>query len=366
MSTKVESGNEGFASVVVALILVLVFSLITLGFSQIARREQQNALNQQLATKATYAAESGINQIVKQIRAGVTNWSNTDCAININSAGIGARTTDSQVTCALVTLNPTSVITQNTPAQQSRISYVESSDGSNINKINFSWGSACQSGDEACNSSNSNFLSELRPNPGSGSWTYPPVIQLSITALNSYKRADLINNTFNVFLYPASVAAGTSSIPGNFANNANKFMVKCSTTNNAPPLPCSTDIDLSSYNSSKFMVRYMPIYRDANNKYSLPTAGGGSLQIKNSQAEIDVTAKSQDVVKRLKVRVPIYSTSTTSTSAGSETPDFVLQAVNICKRIKTAPSPGSTTFSAPVPEADSACNGLIDGPIVWN
>ena len=129
MRAKSIAKDGGFASIVVSLILVLVFSLITLGFAQIARREQQNALNQQLGTKASYAAESGINQIIKKIRNGVTSgWSSADCAANITTAGITSPGSDSQVTCALVTMNTKNVITQNTPAQQSRISYIESND----------------------------------------------------------------------------------------------------------------------------------------------------------------------------------------------------------------------------------------------
>ena len=53
--------EEGFASIVIALILIIVLSLLTIGFAQLARREQQTALSKQLANQAQYAAESGIN-----------------------------------------------------------------------------------------------------------------------------------------------------------------------------------------------------------------------------------------------------------------------------------------------------------------
>lgn len=376
MSTKGKINNRGFASIVVALILVLVFSLITLGFSQIARREQQNALNQQLGTKATYVAESGINQIIMKMKSGVTTgWSNTDCAVNITKAGITSNDSDSQVSCALVTMNTKDVITQNTPAQQSRISFVESTDGNNLDHIDFKWGSACpDTTDTACVRSNSIYLPNIPDNPNptpSAPWSAPPVIQLSITSLSSYKRDDLINNTFNVFLYPGqSTAVGSvGAITASATNNANKYLVKCSASTSVPPTPCSVSINVSAYSSKKYMIRYMPIYRDASNTDSIyTTPGGSSVAIANSQAEIDITAKSQDIVKRLKVRVPIYNTSTTSTSPGSESPDFVLQAVNICKRIKTSPSGSDfitpTTLSSAA--TDNACNGLSDGPIVWN
>src|SRR4051794_35527663 len=59
--------QKGFASIVVALVMIVVFGLLTIGFTQLARHEQQNSLSKQLANQAYYAAESGINATIKNL-----------------------------------------------------------------------------------------------------------------------------------------------------------------------------------------------------------------------------------------------------------------------------------------------------------
>lgn len=356
--------NHGFTSIVVSLILVLVFSLITLGFATIARREQQNALNQQLATKANYVAESGINLIVKKIKAGETAWSPDSCGNNIPLANIDASLNDgdNKVTCAIVNITPPEIRIEGTPAGESKVTFVETD--TVITKIPFNWAAACASSDTDCKNKNQTFVATDN-NPSAATWKSPPVIQLSITPLNSYDRNYLINNTFTAFLYPSS--AGINSVNADIANNAKQYLIKCDASKT---LPCSVDINVSSFSSKKFLIRYMPIYSNATTE-SQAYNGSTQLSIKNSQALIDITAKSQDVLKRLKVRVPISSSSMTNTSPGSETPDFALHAANVCKRMKTYGT--STKFIAPNTKnsstealTDTACNGSSDGPIVWN
>src|SRR4051794_12557602 len=60
-------GEDGFASIVIALVMITVLALITVSFAQLARREQQSALSKQLASQANYAVESGINDLKNKI-----------------------------------------------------------------------------------------------------------------------------------------------------------------------------------------------------------------------------------------------------------------------------------------------------------
>ena len=56
--------QRGFAAIVVALVLILVLSLLTIGFAELMRHEQRSALDKQLSSQAYYAAESGVNDAV--------------------------------------------------------------------------------------------------------------------------------------------------------------------------------------------------------------------------------------------------------------------------------------------------------------
>src|ERR1039458_10050844 len=68
--TKIKDDQSGFASIVIASVIILVLSLITVGFAQLMQREQRSALDRQLSSQAYYAAESGINDAVSAINSG--------------------------------------------------------------------------------------------------------------------------------------------------------------------------------------------------------------------------------------------------------------------------------------------------------
>jgi Tfp pilus assembly protein PilV len=364
-----QSQQGGFASIVVALILVLVFSLIALSFATIARREQQNSLNQQLSLQASYTAESAINKIVSQVKANAPNMdtASSNCADNtyLNNNGlnkIGGSAGNTSVTCIKVKTTPGSIKTTSTPASESKSIYLESTDGSAITSIPFSWSASCDASDTTCTNKNTNFANNTN-NYSSPAWSYPPVMQLSITPLNSYHRSDLISKTFSVFLYPSKT--GSNDVNAGPATNASKVQVMCDKTKS---MPCTVNINIPSTfsQSNRYILKYIPIYGDANTETFIKTQSGGSLtqKIKNSQVVIDITAKSQDIVRRIKVAVPTVNANLTQTSSGSTVPDYALQAAVICKRMKTNAS--ETVFVKAIStDSTDSCDNLKDTPIVW-
>ena len=65
---KKDIDQKGMAAILITLIMMIVISLIVLGFAQITRHDQQQALDKQLSTEAFYAAESGINDAINAIQ----------------------------------------------------------------------------------------------------------------------------------------------------------------------------------------------------------------------------------------------------------------------------------------------------------
>ncbi|MGH7234477.1 MAG: PilX N-terminal domain-containing pilus assembly protein, partial [Candidatus Saccharimonadales bacterium] len=63
-------GEEGFAPIIVSIIIVIVLSLLTVGFVTLANNSAQNALNRQLSNNAYYAADSGVNDAIAAITHG--------------------------------------------------------------------------------------------------------------------------------------------------------------------------------------------------------------------------------------------------------------------------------------------------------
>jgi|SRR5579884_2237741 len=64
---NIRQDERGFASIVIALILITVLALITVGITQLSNGEQQISLGKTLSDQAYYAADSGINDMVNYI-----------------------------------------------------------------------------------------------------------------------------------------------------------------------------------------------------------------------------------------------------------------------------------------------------------
>src|ERR1700735_2299515 len=93
---KLKNSQAGFAAIVIAIVLIIVLSLITVGFAQLMQNNQKQALNKQLSSQAYYAAESGVNDAENAIAAAAQNGdtlSKTSC-LNGVSASPGTDGTD--------------------------------------------------------------------------------------------------------------------------------------------------------------------------------------------------------------------------------------------------------------------------------
>jgi Tfp pilus assembly protein PilX len=360
------SKNRGFASIVVSLILVLVFSLITLGFATISRREQQNALNKQLSTQAEYAAESWINS---KLRSGSLDAINTCAQTDYDAAN------NVKVTCGLIKRNLSSTpATISGPTSGTSIPFTPTA-GQSVTKFTITWKSSNAAKKSPLTSMNNPFNDTL--------YNSPSIVQISITPIkeSALSRDCLINKTFNAFLYPGNSTAtpNIASMPALNCPNAgafpqpapaNKYFGRCDGSGN-----CTIDIYVDPVNrlSDKFLFRFLAPYgapsESTNIKVTGSTnsfeAGGAPTVVTDSGTVIlDVTAKAQDVVKRIQVAVPV--TVVTSSGSSSMAPEYLIQADSACKRLvdqeitTTPPASKSYTsiFSSPTAYTGSGCNLL--------
>src|SRR4051812_1988899 len=79
---------RGVVSIIVTILIMLVLSLIILGFAQLVRREQRQSLDRQLSTQAFYAAETGVNDAIKALNNSVLTGKKSDC--DPDGLGLGA------------------------------------------------------------------------------------------------------------------------------------------------------------------------------------------------------------------------------------------------------------------------------------
>lgn len=330
--------ERGFASITIALVIVLVLSLITVGFAQLARREQQSALNKQLASQAQYAAESGINDVIRKIQTNSSAIGNSPEACLaprvISPSGtddnynVVAGDRDVTYTCALADLNPDSLGKDLDADSSWRTTF---STDQSLGNLQISW---------KTNSGQPRTPKSVTPGEFTSASTWgdhPAVLQVNITPFSteSISRDDLIEKSFTVYLYPSS--GGTNTVTyqtygptGAPAANQGKIV---SGSCNATADDCSATIS-GLAGKGPYLLHIIDYYDPSTIAVKGTTSGGDDVNFVNAQAKVDVTGKARNVLKRLQVRVPL--------SPAYPLPDYALEAQNICKRQET--EPGVTNY----------------------
>ena len=375
-----KNDERGFASIVIALVLIIVLALFTVGFAQLARREQQTALDKQKATQAQYAAESGINNVYKDILAGKVNdkadgtsclsVANPDGKNTINSNALTAtpdinQTNGVSYSCAMVSLNTDNLKIDKFPPTSGR--HMMFSTSANLTSLNIQWGSATGVTTPAPSFNASQPL--LTSQNG---WKYPAVIEFSITPLDGMPSTGniekyLVDNTFTFYGYPYGSGVNTVSYAPGSAGQV--VSGKCSAGTGA--YPCS--VQLTGLGGKHFVIHMVDFYNTsnvlicANGSPSTTTCPTGSSVTFQGEPMIDVTGKARDVLKRIRVRLFIHGSSDHLPDDNAILPNNALEAQNICKRIQAAPPTaydpqGSTYDGANIGPGGSTAPSCTLGP----
>lgn len=336
LTQRLKTAREaGLVSIMVTLILMIVISLIVLGFAQISRRNARQALDRQLSTQAFYAAESGINDardIINQaLLAGSTITAKDDCSPGsgiydplADGADLDASPSDeAEYTCVMVNPTPQTLLYGDVGHARSTIVPVVSASGANISRIELTW----QSKDETstplagCPTSTSGVFS----NTASWGCGYG-VLRLDLVPTNgTFNYASLQNSTMTTFLVPQS-SGGTHSCGADpncvdyAAGGAqNRIGVGCTDTN------CT--FKFQGLGVNQYHMRISSIYKNVSLQVKAFDGAGNQLSLSDAQAIIDATGKAQDVLRRVQVHVPLTPSSQNQMS------DYAMQSTDsICKR----------------------------------
>jgi Tfp pilus assembly protein PilX len=353
---RLSHSQSGFASLIVGLVLIVVLGLMTVGFARLSRHEQSQALDSQLATEANYAAESGINDAVQDISANLISSATTnvdsDNCLHLPLPGMSAdsnfisSTDDVSYTCVLVNLKTPALDYGEVNYGDSRTTVTSAADpttGAALGSLTVSWGS---------NDGHTGYPALSTKFPSFTSWNtgkYLPMVEFSVTPLSStMSRTALINDAFTVYMYPST--SGPNTVTYSFATQASTrdgsvVAGNCNTA--SAPYNCQVTIN-GITGSGMYLIHFLNFYDEANVRITGKDSGGDSVDFSGGQAQVDVTGKAKDVLKRLDVSIPINS---------STYPSYAIEAQNICKRFETSPS--RTTFIDPtggVAAATSPCD----------
>lgn len=353
--------QQGFASIVIALVLILIVSLITIGFAQLMRREQRAALDRQLSSQAYYAAESGINDAAAAINAGF-DTSKSSCAA-LTAAQVSAITdpkaqtaaqtylmnngvgssTGSNYPCLLINPTPPNLQYSSIDTTTSKVIELEGLDSSNnpaaVQTIEISWQDA--NGNSTFTPSCSTFY------PASGgatNWTYTGLLRAELIPINTLTRTGLINNADTAFLCPDKISSNSSNYSGNQGNASGVIIGgQCSTAAPTPTSPryCNARITgLGTLNEATYFLVLRSIYNPAAVTVTIYGGTGtvtqaNMLNINGAQVLVDSTGKAQDVLRRIQARIPVHN--------NYNTPNGGADAMqSLCKQLQLTPTGVST------------------------
>lgn len=377
------SDEAGFAAIIIAMVLVLVLSLVTIGFAALMRNEQRSALDRQLSNAAYYAAESGINDAAAAVRAGFT-LAKQQCA-GYTGAQIGAlsggtnkaaatqylkdtnMTVDSSsqtsYSCLLINPNPSTLEYSAVPTAQPTtvvITGVNSAGNDTpIDKLVFSWQDASGGkifapydnvSNPGCPAYNASSLF-----PSTGCWTrggtaITGVLRVGLTPMDALDRASLERNQYTAFLYPLAGAAGAppqSQYSTNIGQQAGAI-INGSCNNNNSPRYCNVAVTNAGTSTTTYLLHLSSIYQTT--QVTITAYNNGTpLNIRGAQTLIDSTGKAQDVLRRIQVRLPLRN--------NYDYPEFdIATSGNVCKQLSTYPANNST--ATPGNTTLGSCSGL--------
>lgn len=334
--SKLRRSQEGMIAIMTTMVLMVVISLIVLGFAQIARRNQRESLDRQLSTQAFYAAETGVNDARRQIQTAVaagtlTIPEKTGCTdtaggfYTFNPIIDSARNV--KYSCLLVDPSPTS-LAYGDIGVKSTIIPIASKSGGALNALRFEWKAKDSETPgwpmSGCPAASNNVFSPT------GSWTCGyGVLRFDLvpTNGNSLTIAGLQSSAMTTFVVPQTAGSPLPSCSGwpcvsyagGAANTNNRVGVNCNAT--------SCRLQINGLVRNSYHVRISSLYRDVSLNVCAVNAAGVCSEITGAQVVIDATGKAQDVLRRIQVRVPLRIDSTNQLS------DYAIQSADsICKR----------------------------------
>lgn len=357
--------QAGMASILVTMVLMVVMSLIVLGFAQVSRRNQRSALDSQLSQQAYYAAETGINDYAKIIKNYLaTNPSNPDLSQLTKStcpkpasglySTVGTNllngTTGVQYTCVLVTANPTSL---NYGSVNASAHVIPINATTAINNLTLTWQSLTSSATPADNCPAASSVGQF---PTAASWTCGlGILRVDVVpTTGSISLNGLQASTMTAFLVPTKPTAtgpGTVSYSGSgnnqYGSAANQGAVVPAKCSNASG--CS--VTINNLGGTNYYLRVSSIYQNsaiqvAGFNLSNPSA---PLSLVGAQVLIDATGKDQDILRRIQVRIPINAASSNTFDSA------IISSQSLCKQFETAPTLASNPASLNYYKNDAGC-----------
>jgi Tfp pilus assembly protein PilX len=351
----IRKNQGGFASFFVTIMVMIIFGIIILSFSQISNKETTNALNRVLSTQALYAAQSGINDAYSIIRSDeasnqtviqqTNSCTGTGTYVSQDGQNVGS---NSKYTCLLVNTNP-STLQYQCPEycpNNSIIANIRSVVNQNIYSLSLTWAGGNNVPTNGC-STNEQFLP-------STSWNCPIVLRVDLVPFQSGSStvSDLESGSRTFFLYPQVGPVGDINFQ-TLNNSQYIYPANCSNNDNS----CTTSIFNLNTASDPGGEYYMRIQYYYGTPSTIAIDGNDtssqSISFVDSQIQIEANGVDGAVSKRLSAFINPLSGESSPYSLPLP-PNYALQSTSsICKSFlvdnSTTPSLSSNDLYEVVP-----------------
>jgi len=324
--------QAGMVSILVTMILMIVISLIVLGFAQVSRRNQRQTLDRQLSTQAFYAAETGVNDVRDilgdALSAGTTVYAKSTCGLPSGAAGAqyARLSSDAQIssdgsvkyTCVMVDPAPKTLVFGDVGTTSIVVPAISGS-GNPLTTLKLVWHTKDDTTtptNNCPNTTNNVFSTVSNWQCGYG------VLRVDMVPTNgTFNASDLQNRTMTSFMVPQRPGSpgAVSSVGFSTGGANNRPGVACTNAN------CTMTI--TGLSSNQYYLRISSTYKNAANLQISATDASGAVGLSGAQAVIDSTGRAQDVLRRIQVHVPLTPSSQNQLS------DYAIQSTDsICKR----------------------------------
>lgn len=334
MSIKGNVDQRGMVSLTITLVMMLVISLIVVGFAQVSNRNRREALDRQLSMQAFYAAESGVNSAASKIRTalatGTTIATQTVCTgTDYYDATAAKLVSDGSVAYTCVLVNPTvDRISTTANTQGSTVVPIDTVDSSGVSRtatsLTFSW-----SPPDGVTASTNNCLSTTFP--VSLGYMCPfgllRVDLFKVDGASITSASNLAGSTATLYLKPTNSPGGGTQGVGAF-NTPKAYIVDASYAQGM--YSATISFTTAAAQSAHYYARITTLYKDSAHVY-IDGFSAGNSYFANAQATVDVTGRAQDVLRRVQVRVPLQQ-------YGSQIPGAAVRSgADVCKRFAIYP-----------------------------
>jgi len=345
--------QAGMISIMTAVVLMMVISLIVFGFAQLSRRNQRITLDRQLSTQAFYAAESGVNDVRRIIQDAlavdpataipdITSCKDPLPSFYDKFVPVIDDTKGIKITCVTVDANPEVLSYSSVGSKHAFVIPVVSSNAANpvppapfpIDRIDLevqanpspTTASDCTITNDQVNDPNATFFDKL------ANWKCGyGVLRVDIVPIPSGPSSNfgvdyLRDNTMTFFAVPVTDAPGATNAA--YKTAPRRLPMQCDDN--------SCKLSITGLSATTYYMRVSSLYKDVGLRVSAFDPSGSRLNLRGAQAVVDVTGKASDVLRRIQVHMPLRTASENQYS------DYAIQSTEpLCKQFSVMEGNGA-------------------------